>query len=154
MNFDFITSRLAVGTTPEGPADMGALIGTGITHIINCRSELDIGSFVPSSIAYLWDGTEDWIPGANQHKGLAWFLQGLEFALPALLEPRRKLYVFCHVGANRSATLAWTILRALGISTIDCFAIVDTHRLIDIPGLLECGWWRDGEAALKTLGYL
>jgi len=156
MNFDFITDRLAVGQTPANAEDIAVLVEAGITHVINCRAEgPDIYDLcVKAGLKYLWDGTEDWIPGAGQRKGVDWFKQGVEFALPALVKLGAKIYVFCHMGANRSATLAWTILRALGVSGKDCTFIIDTHRAIAIPGLLECGWWRDGEAALKELGYI
>lgn len=155
MNFDFVTDRLAIGATPETVFDLLALIEVGITAIINCRDDLDIYMLIANHpLQYLWNGTEDWIPLATQHKGLSWFQQGVEFALPLLAQPKHKIYCFCVLGANRSATMAWTILRALGFTTAECFAAIDTHRLIDIPGLIECGWWKDAEVALKSLSYI
>jgi hypothetical protein len=155
LNYDFCTDRLAIGTTPETDSDIQTLIAAGVTHVINCRAECDIYPLIENTgLVYLWDGTEDWIPGAGQHKGVPWFQQGVEFALPVLAKPRTKVYVFCHMGANRSATMAWTILRAFGLTATECFAVVDLYRLIAIPGLLECEWWRQGEKALQTLGYL
>jgi hypothetical protein len=161
LNFNWLTERLAVGTTPESLDDLGALASRGVTHLIDCRAELDIYDLVAASnrqrgtkFQYLWDGTEDWIPVSHQRKGVAWFQQGIDFALPVLARPGGKLYVFCHEAANRSPTLAWTILRALGSTREQCFLAVDTGRPIATPGLLECGWWRDGEAALRELRYL
>jgi hypothetical protein len=157
MNRSFVTDRLVIGTTPESLTDLKELEVAGVTHIINCRSELNIEGLLAGNIfkfKYLWNPTDDWNPFKPEHKTLAWFQTGVEFALPVFVVPRTKVYVFCHMGANRSATLAWAILRALGITPGNCYAIIGSHRAIDIFGIPECGWWRDAEAALKTLGYL
>lgn len=157
MDRNFVTDRLAIGRTPETAEDLSALISDGVTHIVDCRIECDIGAWLGQQNYhgyYLFAGTEDWTPLAPTHKPLEWFQKGLEFVLPALALPRYKAYVCCHLGANRSATMGWAILRALGITPGDCYAIIGSHRPIDIFGLPECGWWRDAEVALKTLGYL
>lgn len=158
MDFNWVTDRLAIGTTPETLADVTTLQDWGVSHIINCRDDLDDAPLLKgTSITYLWNGTADF--SASQllsptHKPVEWFQKGIEFALPMFAGPKAKLYVHCIAGANRSATLAWTILRALGLTTAECFAVIDSHRFIDIPGLIECGWWKDGAAACKTLGYV
>lgn len=152
MNYDFVTDRLAVGTTPDAVSDLAPF-----THVIDCRAERDIVALLagsPYASRYLYAPTGDWVPLAFTHKPIDWFKLGVGFALPVLAVPRTKLYVFCHAGANRSATMAWAILRALGMTTGECFGIIDSHRAIDIPGLLECGWWRDAESALRVLGYI
>jgi len=140
------------------------LAAQGVTRLINCRIELDISNLLPGTQFagkdthgrdfYLWNGTEDWKPLTRTHKTVDWFQRGIEYALPLLAEPRERILVSCHAGANRSATLAWTILRAFGLTETDCFAVIDTHRAIDIPGLIECGWWKDGNNAVKYLGYI
>ena len=152
MDFSFVTDRLAIGMTPMSVGELARF-----THVIDCRDDLDIAPMLSGTRfhnCYLWAPTEDWRPFADQHKPVEWFRAGIEFALPILSRPDGRLYVFCKMGANRSATMGFAILRALGMTTAECFAIIDSHRAIDIPGLLECGWWRDAEAALKTLGYL
>ncbi len=157
MNWDWVyDSRLGVGQTPADKNDLDALLAAGVTDIIDCRAELDIAYLVkgtPFEHRYLYNGTLDWDPLKPEHKPLEWFKAGIEFALP-LLRGDGKVYVFCHAGANRSATLAWTILRAYGLSRWKCFEELDTHRAIATPGLLECGWWRDGETACSRLGYI
>lgn len=152
MNYDFVTDRLAIGTTPDSIADLNPF-----THVINCRAELDIAPMLANSRfdgRYLWAPTEDWIPFTDTHKPPAWFKPGVEFGLQTLSRPQTRLYVFCHAGANRSATMAWAILRAFGMTEAECFSIIDSHRLIDIPGLLETGWWRDANSALISFGYI
>lgn len=157
MNFDWVTDRLGVGTEPDNPDDVKALSAAGFTHIINCRDDRDdmwVLRGTPFENRYLWNGTADWIPLSGQHKPVDWFQIGVAYALPRLASPTARLYVHCKAGANRSATMAYAILRALGLTTAECFAIIDTHRLIAVPGLIECGWWRDADAALKTLGFV
>jgi hypothetical protein len=152
VNYNFVTDRLAIGMTPAILADLNPF-----THVIDCRLELDIAPMLANSILslnYLYAPTADWVPFSATHKPVEWFKAGVEFALPVLSRPRTKLYVFCHMGANRSATMGWAILRALGITAADCYAIIGSHRAIDIFGLPECGWWRDAEIALATLGYI
>lgn len=152
MNYNFVTDRLAIGTTPSSVAEIYEF-----THLIDCRDDLDIAPMLKGTrwaTQYLWAPTEDWVPFKPSHKPREWFKAGVEFALPVLTQPHAKVYVFCHMGANRSATMCWAILRALGMTTAECFAIIDSHRAIDIPGLLECNWWRDAESALVVLGYI
>lgn len=158
MNWDFVfKNRLAVGQTPADPSDLDTLRINGITHLIDCRAELDIAYLVdgtPWQPNYLYDPTTDWNPLKPEHKPLSWFKTGLDFAMPILRKDGGNIYVFCHEGANRSATMAWAFLRGLGYARWLCFEMIDTHRLIDVVGLLECGWWPDAEAALRTLGYI
>jgi hypothetical protein len=152
MNYDFVTDRLAIGTTPDSIADLNPF-----THVIDCRAELDIAPMLVNSRfdgRYLWAPTADWSPLHPEHKPPAWFKPGVEFGLQTLSRPQTRLYVFCHMGANRSATMAWAILRAFGMMPGDCYAIIGSHRPIDIFGLAECGWWRDAETALTSFGYI
>ncbi len=161
MNYDFVwEDRLAVGTTPADPADMQSLLDAGFTDLIDCRSELDIQYLVtgtPFQGHYLWDGTDDLTVGeviVHSHKPIEWFAVGLKFGIPILKSGKGKLLIFCAMGANRSATMAITHLFAMGLSEIEAFIAIDTHRIIDIPGLFECGWFVDGYRACKTLGYI
>src|SRR6266550_3554176 len=104
MNFDFVTDRLAVGTTPNTANDVATLLAAKITHLINCQIEHDDALLLAGSgIIYLWDGTEDWNPLQRTYKPSEWFQKGVEIGLPALCRPQTKLYVHCHAGTNRSA---------------------------------------------------
>jgi len=152
MNYDFVTDRLAIGTTPETVADLSPF-----THVIDCRAELDIAAMIRGTWFadhYLYAPTGDFSLLHRTHKPVDWFKKGVEFALPVLSQPHTKLYVFCHAGANRSPSMSYTILRALGLTSAQCFGIIDLGRFVAIEGLIACGWWRDGEIALKTLGYI
>ena len=158
MNFNFVTDRMAVGTTPD-VAGIARLLDVGVTHLINCRDDHDdAATLAGSEIEYLWDGTKDWDLEAglgNEPKPPEWFEQGLLFWLPRLAEERARLYVHCSAGANRSATMAWCLLRATGIDALDCDMIIDRHRLIAIFGTFADHPWRqDAEGALKQFGYL
>ncbi len=71
-----------------------------------------------------------------------------------LSQPHTKLYVFCHAGANRSPSMSYAILRALGLTHAQCFGIIERGRFVSILGLIAAGWWEDAETALMTLGYI
>lgn len=160
MNFDFVTDRLAIGTSPESAQDVQDLMNSGITHVLNCRAEQDdarwfVGFELGAPGHYLWNGTEDWFPLHPTHKPVDWFQRGIEFAFPILSQAGPfKLLVHCKAGANRSGIMGYAILRAFGLTQGEAMAAIDTHRFITIAGLVETGWKRDAEDAVKELKYL
>ncbi len=157
MNWDWITDRLGVGQTPQDDGDLGILSAAGFTDLIDCREELDIRYLVTGSAFdghYLYDPTADWNPLAITHKPLGWFKAGLDFAIPILALPRRRVYVFCKEGINRSATLAYFLLRALGLTEGEAYVVMGTHRILTSLGLVETIKWRDdADQAIAALGY-
>ncbi len=158
MNWDWITDRLGVGETPADPTDLLSLADSGFTDIIDCRGELDIRYLVTGTVFeghYLYDGTADFDPFNITHKPVEWFQKGIDFALPVLSRPRGAVYVFCHAGINRSATMAYAILRAFGLMEGEAYVVMGTHRILTSIGLLETIHWKaDADAACKTLGYI
>lgn len=160
MNFSFITDDLAVGTTPETFDDVALLQVAGITHIINCRDDVDDASLlIDTKIEYLWDGTKDWTPQAAlglEPKDLEWFKKAFNFWWTVRSNNLSyKLYIHCTMGVNRSATLAWAFLRALRIKDFDCDSLIDTHRPIAIFGTFaDHPWRKDAAKALIEMGFL
>jgi hypothetical protein len=60
MEYDFVTSRLAIGTTPDAVSDLAPF-----THVIDCRKEQDIAGLLvgsPYASRYLYAPTDDWVP--------------------------------------------------------------------------------------------
>lgn len=159
MNFDRITDNVYVGTTPENASDVAALQRAGVTHLIDCRDDLDDAPLLGASgIVYLWNGTPDWTLQAmfgKEPKPVSWFKASLDFWYGCRNDPANRLYVHCSAGVNRSATTAWMLLRSLQLSGPVCDWIIDSHRLISTFGTFADHPWRaDAENALRQLGYI
>jgi hypothetical protein len=111
MNFNFVTTRLAVGSAITWQADVQALLAAGVTHIIDCCIEEDDSSYLAGAgCSYLWNPTAD----DGQTKPPSWFQSSIEFALPAFCHSKAKVYCHCSAGINRGPSTAYSILRSLG----------------------------------------
>jgi len=145
-DFSFVTARLATGAAVSSAADVQQLLGAGITHIIDCRAEFDDGPLLASSGAhYLYDPTAD----DGQHpKPTAWFGAGIGFALPALAQPRTKVYAHCAAGVNRGPSIAAAILMALGIN-----GPAVRQMIISARPQVSLAYFDDAVAAVASLGY-
>lgn len=146
IDYNYVTSRLATGGAIRSEEDVQILIATGITHIINCRTEFnEIRHLVNfPTITYLWKGIDD----DGEAKPVAWFKDCIEFGLAALSQPGNKLYVHCQAGINRGPSAAYAILRALGLSARDAAAIIKRARPEAKIGYSKCA-----DAAIKELKY-
>ena len=158
MDFNFVTENIAVGTTPETETDVQVLLNEGVTHVINCRDDVDDAALFAGRFRYLWNGTPDWNPSApfgGEPKPVEWFRKSIEFWYGPRNNPKNRLLVHCSAGVNRSATTAWMLLRSLQIDGADCDIIIDTHRPLATWGTIADHPWRDnGEYALRMLGYI
>lgn len=148
VDFSFITERLATGAAINDANDVGTLVSAGITHIINCRTDFDdsgLFAYHPQ-IIYLWDGTDD----DGQHpKPAEWFNRGIVFALQALVMPKTKVYAHCAAGVNRGPSLAYAVLRSLGLSASASEGMIRSAR-----PQVGLAYKEDAELALKQLGYI
>ena len=99
------------------------------------------------NILYLWNG----VPDDGQPKPIEWFQKRLAFGLPALAQPKTKLYCRCASGMNRGPSTAHAILIALGLSHYEARAMIVVHRLKTIIGVRYAD---DAEYAITVLGYV
>jgi dual specificity phosphatase 3 len=146
-DFSFVTARLATGAAVSSPDDVTALTDAGVTHVIDCRAEFDDGPLfagVPG-VQYLWNPT----PDDGQHpKPLEWFTGSLEFALPALIQPRARVYAHCAAGVNRGPSTAYAIMRALGWTASAARAAITAAR-----PQAQIAYADDADRAIAMLGY-
>jgi len=85
----------------------------GITHIFDCREEWDDSKIVKRhapEIRYFDIGTHD--HGGRQE--FDWFDNATELMEEALLDPKSKILIHCHMGVNRAPSMAFALLLRLG----------------------------------------
>jgi protein-tyrosine phosphatase len=144
-DFNFATARVATGGLIATPADVVQLRLAGVTHIVNCQIETDDAPLLQGSgLFYLWNGCED----DGQPKPIDWFAKTIAFALPALNEPRRKVYLHCAGGINRGPSAAYGLLRAFGLGEAIAEGLI--RRARPQVGL---AYKHDADVAMTTLGY-
>ncbi len=140
-NFDFVTDRLATGGDLHwredlALVDLDGLVGTGITHIVDCRMEWSDEDFVAAhapGVAYLHAGVDD--AGGRQPD---WFFDtAVAFALDALAQPGTRVLAHCHMGINRGPSMAFAILLALGFDPIEAMDAIRGARSIAAIGYAE-----------------
>jgi protein-tyrosine phosphatase len=128
----FVTKRLAFGSAITTWPDVQRLQDLGITHVINLlrnKNSIKIQQF-----KWLW------LPFRDDKKPRPrWFYKkALKFHKLAMRKRDRKVFVMCHHGISRSASMAYFLLRASGLgsdkaeSTIrrvrPCAKLVHTYR--------------------------
>lgn len=132
MNWNWITARLAVGSRPCSVDDVQTLAADGITHILNVCNVDDVPTITPAAWSdlgikgYLYNPTAD----DGKPKPTSWFADSLNFALPLMAGKGTRLLVHCYDGADRSASTAYAVLRALGLSKTEAVSMLITRRPI------------------------
>jgi hypothetical protein len=122
---DWIDGRIAVGGGVWRDSHVAHLRSEGITHVIDCRSEASAEMlYRDSGIELFCCRTDD--DGAK--KGERWFGRGVPYALGILARPGTKLLVHCAAGVNRGPSMAYAILRAMGIETASAEAMIRMAR--------------------------
>lgn len=109
MKVFFVTKRLAFGGAIAKRGDVEKLRELGITHVINLRRRTNrkIGQF-----PHIWLPFKD-----NGRPRPHWFYRrSLDFYDEVKRRKGAKLYVMCHHGICRSASLSYFFLRASGKS--------------------------------------
>jgi protein-tyrosine phosphatase len=111
LDYQFVTDRLALGSSVRTAEDMRELARSGITHVINMQSEFDNRRLSDGTgLRVLWNGCEDdYLP-----KPPAFFRTGVRFALEALDNPAAKILFHCAAGIHRSPLMLLAVLRVLG----------------------------------------
>jgi protein-tyrosine phosphatase len=124
--------RIAIGSVPS--AEMVArLAGQGVTHIVNCRSRVQVrwsGDLAAERAAF-GDGLVAHAPmhdhGRRQRPAL--WAPAASFAVRVLTEqPQAGVLIHCTAGKRRSVMLAYAVLRLRGHSREQAAALVLSHR--------------------------
>jgi hypothetical protein len=103
----FVSKRLAFGSAIKTKAHVKQLQALGITHVINLRR---------SNNRRVQKFTHIWIPFKDDKKPRpCWFYKRtLKFYRKAMKHSYARLFVMCHHGICRSASLAYFFLRTSG----------------------------------------
>lgn len=148
IDFNFVTARLALGKhLKNDPANLQALVDAGITHIVCLQTEADDAPLLQkyaTDIKYCHAPTDD----DHTSKPNDWFQKVLEFVLPALSEPRTKVYIHCAAGISRSSSMLYAVLRALGHSRP-----LASWMLKEARPIVQINYQKDADRAVRELGY-
>lgn len=129
--------RVAVGSGVWTVDDVRLVRDAGITHVLDCRSTAEYARlYRGTAIAYCCAPTDD----DGKRKPPAWFGQGVAFALDALSRPDAKLLVHCAAGINRGPSMAYAVLRAMGLGPTEAEGAIRSAR-----PLVSMGYRADAE---------
>jgi rhodanese-related sulfurtransferase len=143
LDLSFVTDWLAVGAAIHTPAHLAAVLGYGVTHVLDCRTPRHDRppAAACGCIAWFSAPTED----DGTPRGAAWYASCLR-AADAVHPDRHVIYVHCAKGANRSPAAAYVILRSHGWSPAAAGAVIVRRR----PAATGA-YFRDAE---ETVGQL
>jgi hypothetical protein len=112
---------------PESNAGPGRIgVGGGIwasAHVDRLVEALSL-RLAGDRLTVLPSGTDD----DGQPKSPSWFRKIVFFALDALRDPKAKVYFHCSAGVNRGPSAAYAVLRALGHTPSEAFALIRDAR--------------------------
>jgi hypothetical protein len=130
----FVSRRLAFGSAIKTKTHVKQLQSLGITHVINLRR---------SNNRKVQKFTHLWLPFKDDKKSRPrWFYKRtLKFYRKTMKHNDAKLFVMCHHGICRSASLAYFILRTSGKSSRKAESKIKNARLIAriVPAYRESG---------------
>lgn len=146
MEVNSVTERLTTGTGATSREDVQALWQAGVRTVIGTQAERDDTElFVGSGIVYHCNGTGD----DGQTKPNAWFDKSIRFAPERLALPSGKIHVHCGGGINRGPSMAYAILRAMGVPAKNAELLMNAAR--PQAGM---AYKHDAERAVKELGWV
>ena len=121
MKAFFVSKRLAFGSAIKTKTHVKKLKALGITHVINLRR---------SNNKKIQRFANIWLPFPDDLKPRPrWFYKRtLKFYRKAMKRGHSKLFVMCHHGICRSASLAYFFLRYSGKSRIQAKRRIKTAR--------------------------
>ncbi len=142
LNMSWVNSSLAVGGRVR-PEDIHALGLTGITHVIDTRSEYhdDEEALKEENIALLYLPTPDTYPLSVEQ-----LAEGAKWANEAIRDGGRVL-IHCEHGVGRSVLLTCATLVQDGMSARDALALVQQKRWQAAPNERQVGRLKDFETA-------
>jgi protein-tyrosine phosphatase len=123
----WVTERIALGSTISQPEHVKAILHDGITHVLDC-TKLNPSQplLAGTGIVYRQCG----VPDDGQTKPDQWFFQGIDFVLQTLKSHRTKVLVHCALGFSRSPSMVFAILLALGDSPDEAVSRIKTARVM------------------------
>lgn len=139
--WDFITERIALGGEFQAQQDVTDLRNAGITHVINCREVCD-PKYVEDSLVVYWPSPR--LPDNGKLRTPEFFKSAGDWWSSMMWDHSKKLYVHCHAGMNRSASMVYYILRLMGIKPKDARHLIVANRPLDMAGA-----WSDNILGLR-----
>jgi protein-tyrosine phosphatase len=122
MKAFWVTKRLAFGSAITTWRHVELLKAQGVTHVVNLRHGKH-GKKI-RQFKNLWLPFRD-----DKKRRPAWFYRrALRFCSLALRDENAKVFVMCHHGTCRSASLAYFLLRACGHEPAEASALVKRAR--------------------------
>jgi protein-tyrosine phosphatase len=123
----WVTERIALGGAVVTHEHVKALIGDGITHVLDCRlAEGGELLYEGTTIRYLANPTTD----DGKPKPDEWFKKGIGFVLTSLAVPKTRVLIHCMLGVSRSPSMTYAVLRSLGHSGDDAVKLIKKARLL------------------------
>jgi protein tyrosine phosphatase (PTP) superfamily phosphohydrolase (DUF442 family) len=145
-DFDWVTSRIAVGGSIDSLYDARRIAAAGITHVLNVRTDQDEVPLVhKAGMTYSSN------PSKKKDEAVkppGWFKSSFDIIFGCLADPGTKILVHCENGENRSASTVYFFLRAIGIDKKTAAGIITDGR-----PKATMDWNDDAEIALKSLGF-
>src|SRR5260221_10461263 len=127
MDMTWVTDRIAVGGGIWNDENMAELVEHGVTHIIDMQIEFDDRPLAePYPVKVLYNPTDD----DFEPKPPDLFQRGVAFALTALDEAARKVYIHCAAGVHRAPMMTLAILRVMGWSLLDAMDLIQQRRYV------------------------
>jgi protein-tyrosine phosphatase len=111
MKAFWVSKRLGFGSAISSWHSMRQLHQMGFTHVINLRSSREYRTKL-RSFHRLWLP----FPDDKEPRPPSFYRNALHFYRKAIQQPDSKVFVMCHRGICRSASLAYFLLRASGFS--------------------------------------
>ena len=121
----WVTDRIAVGGAIWNAQNMAEVARAGVTHILDMQIEFDDTPLAePHGITVLWNPIDD----DFQPKPPEVFQRGVEFALEALDEASRKLFVHCAAGVHRGPMMTLAIFCSLDWRLGEAMQVIESKR--------------------------
>jgi protein-tyrosine phosphatase len=140
LNMSWITDQLAVGGRVR-PQDINALARTGITHVIDTRSEHkdDANALANEHIKLLYLPTDDTKPFT-----IGQMMEGAKWANEAMQRGGRVL-IHCEHGVGRSVLMTCAVLVYAGMHARDALQLVQEKRWQAAPNHRQVARLREFE---------
>jgi len=131
MDLTWVTERIGVGGGIWNADNMAAVVGAGVTHIIDMQIEFDDTELArPYPVEVLWNPVED----DFQRKPPEVFQRGVDFALEALDQEDSKVLIHCAAGVHRAPMMALALLCSLNWKLGKAMDLIETKRPVaDFP---------------------
>jgi protein-tyrosine phosphatase len=111
MKVFFLTKRLAFGSAITTWADVEQLQDLGITHVINLLRNKNTKKI--RQFRWLWLPFKD----DKKPRPRWYYKKALKFYKRSARNRDRKVFIMCHHGISRSASMAYFLLRASGFGS-------------------------------------